>query len=146
MPEDEKKTAGPRVSFDTPQELFKHHFVMMMADLGANAQKDPETIFLIGSLAGHLVEDSKKTSWAETKASLSRDAYDSILKTFQDQANLLAAKGSSKAAYAIEVLALSVIAPTMRADEHIASGNILLDNMIEDTIKIYRQRTKKKPS
>ncbi len=149
MPDDTTKNADQQaapeqISFDSPQALFKHRFVMVIKDMGENVHKDPETLFLIGSLAGRLVEQAKKTSWAKTKAALSPQGYDELLNSFKDQANKLAARGNAKAAYAVEILALSLIAPTMRADEHIASGNDLLDNMIEDTIKLYRQRPKTK--
>jgi len=142
-PSSQKPSSEP-LSFDTREELFKSRFVAVITDMGTNVRKDPETMFFLGSLAGRLVTEGKKTSWAKTKAALSPAAYDSLLNSFQDKANQLAAKGNAKAAYAVEILALSLIAPTMRADEHIASGNELLDNMIEDTIRFYRQRTNMK--
>jgi len=146
MPDNAPKNADQQatpeqISFDSPQALFKHRFVMVIKDMGENVHKDQEALFLIGSLAGRLIDKAQKTSWAKTKAALSPQGYDELLNSFKDQANQLAAKGNAKAAYAVEILALSLIAPTMRADEHISSGNDLLDNMIEDTIRLYRQRT-----
>jgi len=35
----------------TPNEFFKKRFISLMDDLGKNASKDLETIWLIGSLA-----------------------------------------------------------------------------------------------
>ena len=135
------QAAPEAISFDSPSELFKHRFIMVMSDMGENVHKDSETLFLIGSLAGALVEKAKKATWAKTKAALSPKAYDQLLNSFRDRANQLAAQGNTKAAYAAEILALSLIAPHMRDDEHIASGNDLLDNMIQDTIRFYRQQT-----
>jgi len=144
MPDQSTNQPSQNISPEKAAELFKQRFVVLMADMGTNVHKDPQTLFLVGSLATRLVDEAKKTSWAQTKAALSRDAYDSILETFRVQANQLAAKGDNKAAHAIEIVAMSVIAPAMRADEHIAAGNDLLDSMIEDTIRIYRQRTDSK--
>ncbi len=140
MPDQSTNAPGQNISPEKAAELFKERFVDLIADMGTNVHKDPKTLFLIGSLATRLVEEAKKTSWARTKAALSRDAYNSILETLRVQGNQLAAKGDKKASYAAEILAISIIAPTMRADEHIATGNDLLDSMIEDTIKMYRQR------
>ncbi|VAW16871.1 hypothetical protein MNBD_ALPHA12-582 [hydrothermal vent metagenome] len=141
-----QKTAPETVALDNPRQLFKYRFVTVIGDMGENVHKDPETLFLIGSLAASLIEQVKKPSWTKTKAALSPQAYNELLNSLKDQANQLAAKGKTKAAYAVEIMALSLIAPTMLDDEHIASGNDLLDTMIEDTIKFYRQRTASKKS
>ncbi len=128
-----------KASAVTPEQFFKSRFIKLMKDLGQNASKDPETIWLIGSLAGSIMHDTNKKSWADLKGSMSRQDYSSLLSAFQAQGNELAEKGNHKAAYAVEALAISVIAPTMAKDEHIASGNKLLDRMIDDAVKFYRQ-------
>jgi hypothetical protein len=123
----------------TPDKDFKARFIALIKDLGENASKDPETIWLIGSLAGSMLEDASQSNWSELKASLSREGYDQLLNAFKAQGNELASSGNHKAAYAIQTLAISVIAPTMAKDEHIAAGNQLLDKMVDDAINMYRQ-------
>lgn len=129
------KTDNPEL---TPEQFFKVRFTKLMTDLGENAIKDPETVWLIGSLAGSIIEDANIKSWTALKAALDTNAYDRLLSAFQSQGNSLAKQGNHKAAYAVETLALSVIAPTMSKDNHVAKGNILLDSMISDAITFYR--------
>ncbi len=122
----------------TPKHQFKTRFINLMADLGKNAANDPETIWLIGSLAGSIIEDAGKASWTELKLSHDKDAQNRLLAAFQSQGKQLAEDDNHRAAYAVETLAISIIAPTMAADEHINAGNKLLDKLISDAIKYYR--------
>lgn len=124
----------------TPDEFFKTRFVNLMKDLGENAKNDPETIWLIGSLAGSIIEENKKKTWKEFKLSLTKDDFNRLLAAFQSQGTRLAKDKNHKSAYAVETLAISVIAPTMNKDPHIVEGNKLLDSMIGDAIKFYRSR------
>ncbi|HFC04594.1 MAG TPA: hypothetical protein ENJ55_02715 [Rhizobiales bacterium] len=121
----------------TPKLKFKYRFMRLMADLGENAAKDPETIWLIGSLAGSIIEDAGKSSWTELKLSQDKEAQNRLLAAFQSQGTQLAKDNNHRAAYAVETLAISVIAPTMATDEHINEGNKLLDKMISDAIDYY---------
>jgi len=133
----------PEVSRDEKRRMFLERFTAIMKDMGENVHKDAETLYLIGSLAAHLVDRARLANWVQLKAALSQEAYTSLLKTFQAEANSHHKKGNAKSAYAIEVLAISVICTTQRDDETIASGEELLDKMIEDTIGFFRRRSGK---
>lgn len=124
----------------TPEEFFKIRFVNLLKDLGTNASKDPETIWLMGSLAGSIIEENQKKSWKEFKLSLSKDGFNRLLAALQSQGNKLAEQKNFKAAYAVETLAISIIAPTMKSDKHLVKGNKLLDSMIADAIEFYRSK------
>ncbi len=128
----------------TPEKFFKKRFISLIADLGKNARKDMETVWLIGSLAGSILNDAKSPSWASFKSSLSGEAYDRLLTALKTQGNQLAEKGHHKSAYAVETIAISVIAPTMAKDKHIAKGNELLDKMISDAIDLYHKNPAQK--
>lgn len=130
----------------TPEEFFKKRFISLMADLGKNASKDLETVWLIGSLAGSILSDAKSPSWTKFKSSLSGEGYDRLLTALKAQGNQLSEKGNHKAAYAVETIAISIIAPTMSKDEHIASGNKLLDQMIGDSVSFYHKSPAQKPN
>ena len=132
----------------TPEQFFKIRFVNLMKDLGDNASKDPETIWLIGSLAGSIIEENNKKTWKEFKLSLAKDDFNRLLSAFQSQGSRLAKDNNHKSAYAVETLAISVIAPTMKKDPHIVKGNKLLDTMITDAITFYRRKpaTNSKPN
>ncbi len=135
----DKKTSDEKdIPTVSPQDYFKARFIKLIKDLGENAKDNPEIVWLIGSLAGSILEDANRTSWASFKADLSQEAYSRLLASFQKQGNELAAKGNHKAAYAIETLAISTIAPTMK-DKHIVEGNKLLDQMVDDAVAFYRK-------
>ena len=75
------------------------------------------------------------------KAALRRDcreAYDRLLGDFQKQGNDFHKQGKTKHAYAVQVLAISLIAPT-QADPDIRAGNGLLDDMLGFLIAAYRK-------
>lgn len=133
----------PEVTPEEKRELFKRRFAALMVDMGQNVHKDGETLYLIGSLAAHLIDRAKVKSWPDLKAALSQEAYSGLLTTFQAQATEHAQKGNKKAAYAIEILAISTICITQNDDEQIKSGEQLLDNMIGDTIGLFRRRSGK---
>ncbi|VAW21898.1 hypothetical protein MNBD_ALPHA11-105 [hydrothermal vent metagenome] len=130
----------------TPEEFFKKRFISLMADLGKNASKDMETIWLIGSLAGSILSDAKSPSWAKFKSSLSGEGYDRLLTALKAQGNQLSENGNHKSAYAVETIAISIIAPTMSKDPHIATGNGLLDKMISDAVDLYHKNPVQKPN
>ena len=124
----------------TSDQQFKARFINLIKDLGENAAKDPETIWLIGSLAGSIIEENKQKSWKELKLAMSLDDAKSLLAAFQAQGDKLAKAKNYKSAYAVETLAMSVIAPTMHNDPHLVEGNKLLDSMIADAITFYRSK------
>lgn len=136
---DDTGTPGP----EEKREIFKERFAAVMVDMGKNVHKDPETLYLIGSLAAHLMDRAKLPTWTELKAALSSEAYSSLLTTFQNQANDHHKKGNKKAAYAIEILAISVICKTQNDDPQVNSGEELLDKMIGDTVSFFRRRSGK---
>lgn len=135
----------PDISPDDKRKLFKERFVAVMKDMGQNVHKDPETLYLIGSLAAHLVKRANLTTWTELKAALSQEAYTGLVNSFKEQGNEHHKNGNRKVAYAIEILAISVICKTQNDDPQIGSGEELLDKMIEDTIGFYHRRTANAP-
>lgn len=120
------------------EEDFKERFVAVLQDLRGNGGKDPEAMFLIGSLAARLVDRAGQPSWAAYKASMSRELYDKLLGDFQKQGNDFHKQGKAKHAYAVQVLAISLIART-QADPEVRAGDGLLDEMLGFLIATYRK-------
>lgn len=120
------------------EEDFKERFVAVLQDLRGNGGKDPEAMFLIGSLAARLVDRAGQPSWAAYKASMSRELYDKLLGDFQKQGNDFHKQGKAKHAYAVQVLAISLIART-QADPEVRGGDGLLDEMLGFLIATYRK-------
>jgi hypothetical protein len=122
----------------TKEEDFKERFVAVLQDLRTNGGKDPEAMFLIGSLAARLVDRAKQPSWATYKASMNRESYDKLLGDFQQQGNGFQKDGKAKHAYAVQVLAISLIARTQN-DAEVRAGDSLLDDMLGFLIAAYRK-------
>lgn len=120
------------------QEDLKARLATVLQDLAENGNKDPEAIWRIGNLAASLVDKGQVASWTALKNALTAEAYDNLLADFQEHGNALAQKGDKRRAYAIQVLGISVVCRTQRADRQLAQGEALLDRLIESAISIYR--------
>jgi hypothetical protein len=120
------------------EQDFKERLVAVMRDLKDNGTKDPEAVWMIGSLATRLVDLYRLKTWTQFKAQLSREAYDQLLRDFEQQGNGYHKDGKAKAAYAIQLLAISVVAQK-QADLEVRRGNQLLDDMINRMIAAYRK-------
>ena len=128
----------------TKEEDFKYRFVAVLQDLRGNGGKDPEAMFLIGSLAARLIDRASQPNWAAYKANLSSPAYAKLLSDFQQQGNDFHKEGKAKHAYAIQVLAISLIARTQN-DDDVRAGDSLLDEIMGFLIAAYRKARAAEP-
>lgn len=125
----------------TPEELradFKGRFTAVLSDLKNRGQKDPQVIWLIGSLADEIVKRTDRKSWPELRNTLDPAAYNSLLGQFQDQAKAMSEKGNAKAAYAIQAMAVSLISRRFD-DAELAEGIRLMDAFIDEAVKFFKQ-------
>lgn len=129
----------------TKEEEFKQRFVAVLQDLRTNGGKDPEAMFLIGSLAARLIDRAKQPSWAAYKANMAPHVYAKLLSDFQKQGNDFHKEGKAKHTYAIQVLAVSLIARTQNDDE-MRAGDSMLDEMLGFLIAAYRKSQATKPT
>lgn len=129
------------VKSDTQHE-FRSRFAAVLLDLQKHGIKDLEAMWLIGSLANRLINEGHQPDWPHVKSTLTREAYDSLLQTFEREGNALHKKGNRKAAYAVQVISYSLIASKM-TDELIVSGDELMDELISETVKFYNLRSGK---
>jgi hypothetical protein len=120
----------------TKEEEFKQRFAAVVLDLTTSEDTDMKT--LIGGLAGRIISAAGAPNWIAFKARLSESAYSSLLTTFQTQGNALAQQGQHRQVYAIEVLAVSLVAKTQMGDPDIVSGTALLDPLIDQAITAAR--------
>lgn len=130
------------------EKTFKNQLLLLIADIKENTGEDPETTILIGSAAAKLLDDTGAKDWPTFKSLLSREAYDGLLKSCDDDANDAITKGNHAIAYAVKTIAMSVIASRM-TDPSTATGNELLDTIITRDIEIFRgakDRAKNTPS
>jgi len=120
------------------EDEFLQRLAGLLADIEMNRREDGEAVFHIGNLASRLIKEAKVRSWPQVKEALTREAFSSLLGTMQTQANTLHKQGKLKAAYAIEVLATSLIARTLPTPQ-IAEGDEILDDFIAAAIATYQK-------
>ncbi len=123
----------------TPQDQFRQHLANVLGDLQRTVAEDGESVALIGSLATELSTKLDRASWSDAKDAMSAANYDELLKSFQARGNALYQEGNTKQAYAIQALATSLVASTMRADRTIAEGEGLLDALIDRAVVLFRR-------
>jgi hypothetical protein len=129
----------------TKEEEFKQRFVALMQDLGENHKDNPEAMFLVGSLASRLIDRAQQKSWSAYKSSLSEADFVLLLDDFQKKGNAFYAEGKDKHTYALQLLAMSVIARKQN-DPDVRAGNRLLDDLVGFYVDAYRKAEKMKPT
>lgn len=122
----------------TKEEQFKTRFASVLADLHQDGVEDGEAMFLLGAGATRICDMGQKASWTELKQALSHADYDRLIEQCRTEGNSYAAEGKQKAAYAIQALAMSLVART-QTDPVIREGERLLDAVIDKTVANYRQ-------
>lgn len=121
----------------TRQEEFKQRFAAVMLDLQEHGKDDAEALWLIGSLACEIADKAGSQTWSGFKQAMSQETYAQLLADFQNEGNRQYTDGDRKKAYAIQVLAFSLISFT-QDDAEVQSGGILLDQFIDATVNVYR--------
>lgn len=125
----------------TKEDDFKKRLATVLADLNRNGVDDGETMFMLGAIAGRLCDGGKRPSWSTLKPALSKNGYNLLLKQFQDEGRQLLAAGKDKAAYAVQALAVSLVAHT-QTDPIVREGERLLDTIIDKTVANYHRHAK----
>ena len=121
----------------TPLDEFKQRLAAVLNVLENPERRKSEVMFLIGQMAAHLIDMAELHSWREVKNSLSAEKRDRLLAEFQTEGNRLAREGQHEEAYAIQVLAISVIARTIN-DPEVTAGEDVLDPVIALATSAYR--------
>lgn len=120
------------------REQLKQHLLAVLTDLKEEAHKDPEAVWLIGSLASELTMKVKSPNWKGFKQKMTQDMYSTLVRDFQEEGQKLYRQDKRRHAYAIQAVALSIVASTQRVDPVISQGEALLDNYIERALAAYR--------
>ena len=106
---------------------------------------DPEAVWLIGNLAAKFVDRTRSRTWAQFRKSRTPRAFATLMKDFEAQGNSFHTQGKSRQAYAVQVLAISLVAGTQK-DPDIVNGTVLLDELIDRTIDYFRKNLKERSS
>ena len=125
------------------EDDFKQRFIALMQNLRTAGMTDPEAVWLIGNLAAKFVDRTRTLTWSQFRKSRTQRAFATLMKDFEAQGNAFHTQGKSRQAYAVQVLAISLVAGQQK-DPDIVSGVGLLDEMIEHTIEYYRKNLKQR--
>lgn len=120
-------------------EQYRHRLASVLGDLRSTAAEDGEAVAMIGSLAMQLADKVQCQSWSDAKEAMSPANRAELLKSFETRGNTMHQAGQTKQAYAIQALAISLLAGTMRQDRNIAEGEGLLDALIDHAVVVYRR-------
>lgn len=126
----------------TKEDDFKTRLAAVVEDLDKAGTKDAEAMLLLGRLASDLSGQIKAANWTQAKRRMSRADYNTLLEGFREGGNAHYREGRIKQAYAIQTLAMSLIAPTQPSLE-VRQGGHLLDTLIDRAIVFYRRSRKK---
>lgn len=122
---------------------FKQRFAAVLADIQQTGGQDGESMALIGSLAAELSANLQQPNWSSAKSVMSRQTYNDLLKIFEQRGNEYHSAGRDRHAYAIQALAMSLVASTMRADPQLAQGEKMLDAVIDRSVAVFQTQALK---
>lgn len=125
------------------QTEFKQRLAAVLQDLKDSGMEDGQAMFFLGNFATRICDSVSKVGWTDVKNVITTSDYDRLLKEFETEGNRLHAEGSIKAAYALQALAVSLVART-QADPQVKSGEALLDIVIDTAIGNYRKHAQPK--
>ena len=125
------------------QAEFKQRLAAVLDDLKESGMEDGEAMFLLGNFATRICDSVGKVGWTDVKNVITTADYDRLLKEFESEGNRLYKEGNTKAAYALQALAVSLVART-QADPQVKSGEALLDIVIDRAIGNFRKHAKPK--
>lgn len=128
----------------TKEDDFRERFVAVMKDLRENGESDQEAMFLIGSLASTLMKRTNAPSWPAYKSNLQPVDYSLLISDFEKQGNKFHKDGKRKHAFAVQVLAMSVVANT-QTHRDVTEGNKLLDQYIASLVRAFRKAEEMTP-
>lgn len=120
-------------------EQLRQRLAAVLRDLQEAGVNDPEAIGLIGTLAYDLTSKLKSQSWRDAKQSLTDQGYAELLASFEKNGNSLYKDGKVKQAYAIQAMAVSLVASRHRGQKRIAEGEQLLDGVIDAALTHVRR-------
>ena len=131
MTDEDQATTGaaPHVSA-TKEALFREKFVGLLAELTSPSGEFADALVIVGALARRIMADAGVSGWTRFKESQSAASYDAALRTFQKHGNTLVAERKLRTAYAVQVLAMSMIART-QSDPAVQAGDRQLDQIID---------------
>jgi hypothetical protein len=117
----------------------------ILADLNAAGLEDGEAMYVLGGATAGLIDRGGAKDWTSFKQGLPAADFARLLKQVETEGNQLVADGKHKAAYALQALAVSLVA-SRQDDKVLRDGEQLLDAVIDTTVANFRKHAKLAPS
>lgn len=125
------------------EDGFKSQLATVLKNLDSHGTKDREAMWLIGSLAASLVDSGEATSWPDLKSRISESGFKAMLHSLQQQGAKFQIEKEARKAYAVQAIAISLVADSMK-DPETKTGGKLLDEMIDQAIWFFKESNKNK--
>lgn len=126
------------------EQDFKERFVAILQNVRHGLVHDKEAIAILAGLAVQVLDREQQSTWLNFKRHLTQQSYSQLLKDFEADGTNLMRAGKTKEAYAVQVLASSLIAQTQR-DKQVRDGVKFLDELVDMVVAQYREQTKSTP-
>ncbi len=120
-----------------PRTAMRHKLIVVLDDLAKAGGKDPDAMWFTGKFADAIAAQFGAGSWAETRRPITRQDYEQVLRACDTAIAEHARAGRERHAYAIQMVATAWAARS-HDDAEIASGALLLDEVIDKAIAFYR--------
>lgn len=120
-----------------PRTAMRHKLIVVLDDLAKAGGKDPDAMWFTGKFADAIAAQFGAGSWAETRRPITRQDYEQVLRACDTAIAEHARAGRERHAYAIQMVATAWAARS-HDDAEIASGALLLDEVIDKAITFYR--------
>ena len=120
---------------------LRQRLAAVLRDLTEAGVDDGEAMYLLGGSTVGLIDRGGAKDWRGFKTGLPAADFARLLKQIEKEGNQLVADGKDKAAYALQALALSLVA-SRQDDKMLHEGEQLLDTVIAASVAQYRKHAK----
>jgi hypothetical protein len=119
--------------------IFRDRLTTLLAELNGGEGRDKKLRRTIGMYSDKLAQEAGAKEWEDLKERADGPTYDSLLRFFQSQSEMMLKHHDTEGARALEVLAISLIARRQYAQE-LQAGIDFLDRFIAECARNARRR------
>jgi hypothetical protein len=120
---------------------LRQRLAAIITDLQQAGLEDGEAMYLLGGTVTGLIDRGGAKDWQGFKQGLPAAAFNRLLQQIESEGNQLVADGKHKPAYALQALAVSLVAGRQN-DPVLREGEKLLDAVINTTVANFRKHAK----
>lgn len=117
-------------------DAFIARYHQVVDELDKSARNDPETMWLLGSLAARLVTNTEAQNWRQLKLILDDKSLKELVETLETNAGTYETEGKVKPAYVARLLGISLVAGKL-SDPKTRQRDELLTHFIDTAAYVY---------